>query len=437
MAEEQETGGWASPDPSMRDGAAPRSGDPAPPAGPGPAQPAGPAAPVEPEVPLGPAPILPPAQDVVPQQPQPWPGAYGTAPGHGWNGHQGPPPHPVPYGPPPVKEPWIVETPPGVPYQRMARNRVQRWWRPVAGTFAIVLAGVLALVPIFIGWVLVDIAVSGRDPDALTDPDGPLFGSVNAELGFTLVSVAIFLPFVLLAAPIFQRRRPGTLSSVTGRLRWRWLLLCLGLSVLISIVSFFFSWGASLLVDDTAVAAEEGSWVGWSAFWVPLVLVVLLVPVQATAEEYFFRGWLLQSIGSCTLEGRTGRVARRLGAAFRTPWLAICISGVGFMSLHGYVGWAAGAIFAFAVITGWLTVRTGGLEAAIAIHVMNNVVAFLLPAALGQLSLEQGAIPFPYVVADVLPMVLYAVIAVALARRLRLQTVTGSTPVAQTPVTRE
>ncbi|TNY35181.1 CPBP family intramembrane glutamic endopeptidase [Thermomonospora catenispora] len=444
MAKDQENEDWAPPDPGMADSAASRSGVSVPPTDPesagsagadGRAEPAGPTVPDGSAAPLGPAPILPPAQSAMPpdapgwaQQPPPWPGTYGAAPGHperGRDGWAGPPPP----GRPPGGEPWVVETPPGVPYQQMARNRVQRWWRPVVGSFAIVLTGLLALVPIVFVWILVQVGLLGREAEELFNPQaGPLFGGVNAELGFTLVSVAVFLPLVPLAAWIFQRRRPGTVSSVVGRLRWRWLLLCLGLAVLTSIASILITWATSLLVDDPAVMDGEGGWVGWGAFWVPLVLVVLLVPFQASAEEYFFRGWLLQAIGSCTLERRTGRVGRGLSRVFRTPWPAICISGVAFMSLHGYVGWAAGAIFMFAVITGWLTVRTGGLEAAIAVHVVNNTVAFLVPAAFGQLSLEQGAIPLPYVIADVLPMALYGAIAAALARRLRLQT---RTPVAE------
>jgi membrane protease YdiL (CAAX protease family) len=292
---------------------------------------------------------------------------------------------------------------------------------------AIVVAGLVALLPVLLVWILVVAAGTGTSPAVVTELIGgendPVLGSPNAQLGFTLVSVALFLPFILLAALVFQRRRPGSLSSVTGRLRWRWLLLCAGLSVLTSIVSFLCSWLASMAVDQPA--PEEGAWVGWGAFAVPLLIVVLLVPFQASAEEYFFRGWLLQAIGGCTLEERTGHLARTLSTAFRTPWPAICIGGAAFVSVHGYTGWGVVAIFGFAAITGWLTVRTGGLEAGIAIHVVNNMVAFLLPAAVGRLSLEQGAIPWPYVLADLAPLLLYAVVVDRLARRRRLETVSA------------
>ncbi|REE95890.1 CPBP family intramembrane glutamic endopeptidase [Thermomonospora umbrina] len=344
----------------------------------------------------------------------------------GWNGHADPPSWPQPYGRPPGKVRWTVDAPPGTPYQRLARTPAQRWWRPVLGTAAILVAGLTALVPVMIVWVLVEAAIQGVDPgilfEALGEGGGPLLAGDNSELAFTLVSLAVFLPFIPLAAWGLQRRRPGTLSSVAGRIRWRWLGTCAGLAVGATVVSFALAWAVSPLMDEPA---DEGAWVGWGAFVAPLLIVVLLVPFQATAEEYFFRGWLLQSIASCTLEGRTGGVARRLAVVFRTPWPAICLTSALFVAGHGYTGWGILDIFCFGVIAAWLAIRTGGLEASIALHVINNVVAFLFPAALGLLDLEQGSIALPAVVADVLPLLLYAALVARLADRRALQTVTA------------
>jgi membrane protease YdiL (CAAX protease family) len=38
----------------------------------------------------------------------------------------------------------------------------------------------------------------------------------------------------------------------------------------------------------------------------------------------------------------------------------------------------------FGIVAAWLTIRTGGLEAAIALHVVRNVTWFLLDAATGR-----------------------------------------------------
>jgi hypothetical protein len=160
----------------------------------------------------------------------------------------------------------------------------------------------------------------------------------------------------------------------------------------------------------------------------PAITIVLLVPFQAAAEEYVFRGWLLQGIGACTLENLKGKVGRAFSVVFRTPWPGILIGAALFTSLHGYTGWGILDIFFFGALAAWMTVRTGGLEAAIALHVFNNLMAFLLPAAIGELDMEQGDVPWQYVVADIVPMVLFAAGVLLLARRRRLPTVTASVP---------
>ncbi|MFC7732316.1 CPBP family intramembrane glutamic endopeptidase [Actinomadura keratinilytica] len=106
-----------------------------------------------------------------------------------------------------------------------------------------------------------------------------------------------------------------------------------------------------------------------------------------------------------------------------------------FTSGHGYTGWGILDIFVFGAMAGWVTVRTGGLEASIAVHVCNNLMAFLLPAAVGDLDIEQGAVPWQYVVADVVPMLLYAAVVVWLARKMRVQTVTEGSDQSAVPET--
>jgi len=110
---------------------------------------------------------------------------------------------------------------------------------------------------------------------------------------------------------------------------------------------------------------------------------------------------------------------------FRTPWPGIVIGSAAFTSLHGYTGWGILDIFVFGTVAAWLATRTGGLESGIALHVFNNLLAFLGPAAVGRLDIDEGSVPWQAVAADVAPMLLYAAVVVWLARRKRIQTVTA------------
>ncbi|NKZ07056.1 CPBP family intramembrane glutamic endopeptidase [Actinomadura latina] len=345
------------------------------------------------------------------------PGAYGPA-----------------YGAPPAKRRWPVEPPEGRPFHQAARNEAHRWWRPLVGSLAIIAVGTGSAILLMLAGMVVKVAATGDVPDPTGTGTDSIFGNDTADLAFNLGSLALFLPVALGAAWLVQRRRPGTLSSVAGRLRWRWMLACSGLAVMFCVVSYGTSIVAAVAMDDQSGGDEH--WVGWGAFLAPAIVIVLLVPFQAAAEEYVFRGWVLQAVGACTLENAGSGIGRFFSAVFRTPWPGIVVGSALFTAGHGYTSWGILDIFLFGAIAAWLAVRTGGLESGIALHVFNNLMAFLLPAAVGKLDMEQGSVPWQVVLADVVPMVLYALVVVRLARRMRVQRVTARDGVPVTPDSR-
>ena len=102
------------------------------------------------------------------------------------------------------------------------------------------------------------------------------------------------------------------------------------------------------------------------------MVVVLTTPLQSAAEEYLFRGYLSQSIAGWVRAPRTGAMVAGVGhggAVLR--WR----TAPGPADVPRPVRFRAGAS---AVV--WLT---GGLEAAIVLHAVNNVLVFVLAGALG------------------------------------------------------
>jgi membrane protease YdiL (CAAX protease family) len=132
--------------------------------------------------------------------------------------------------------------------------------------------------------------------------------------------------------------------------------------VIPALVAFGASFALYLLVlpvitGEPTVAPQVGT-----DLWLMLAIIVLLVPLQATAEEYVFRGYLMQAIGGW----------------LKHPAFAILLPVPLFMLGHLYDVWGLLDVGVFAVFAAWLTWRTGGLEAAIVAHVINNGSIFIL-----------------------------------------------------------
>ncbi|SFR28078.1 Membrane protease YdiL, CAAX protease family [Lentzea waywayandensis] len=256
------------------------------------------------------------------------------------------------------------------PYHLLGRGAGYRWWRPLTEVllFAVLLGVFLAAFVLLAHGIASLAGIAGKD-DGFADP---VF-----DLAFGFGVVAVMLPALLLTVRWAGRRPPGTLSSVTGGLRWRWQLDCARWAVL--------AIGTVLLVGLVQDGWQAAKWPGWGSWAQFALVIVLVVPLQAAAEEYLCRGWLFQAISSWT----------------RSPWPAMVLTTALFVSLHDYTDPLVIidlTVFSFALC--WLTIRTGGLEAAIALHVVNNAVGLLLATTQGAPDLSQSG---DYTAAQILP----------------------------------
>jgi membrane protease YdiL (CAAX protease family) len=246
-------------------------------------------------------------------------------------------------------------------YHRLARSSPKyRWWKPlVTGLIALgfyIVLTVMVTVPLVVVAVI-DPTGLGADFRGLIY-EGVIDSTIPAVLAFSLISIALMLPALWLATLIMGPRPVGLLSSVTGRLRWRWMLRL----VVPALVAFGASFVLYLfllppLLGEPIFAPEVGP-----NLWLMLAIILLLVPLQATAEEYVFRGYLMQLIGGW----------------LKHPAFAILLPVPLFMLGHLYDIWGLLDVGVFAVFAAWLTWRTGGLEAAIVAHVINNAAIFVL-----------------------------------------------------------
>jgi membrane protease YdiL (CAAX protease family) len=254
------------------------------------------------------------------------------------------------------------------PYHRLFRTLAgYRWWRPL---LALLLAAVyyLALsiavaVPVLVLAVVTG-EVSFADPQqAQTDIENlaQIDAASPVSLLLALGSLAVMLPAVQLAMLSTGLRPTGVRHSVAFRLRWRWLWL----SSLPALAVVAAGVAIPVLIGAATGEAVLGAFTTDPLLFAGCAAIILvLTPFQAAAEEYVFRGFFAQILGSWV----------------RFAPVAIIVPTVLFALSHAYdaTGIVSVAIFAFgAAFVVW---RTGGLEAGISYHALNNIAAFLFLA---------------------------------------------------------
>ena len=260
-------------------------------------------------------------------------------------------------------------------YHELHRLGPDGGWRPLAGIPALVLLFLTGQLVVSLGVTAVLLlggeSARGAADQLSGDPTTPAFlAAVN--LGW-----AVAIPLVWLVARALHEQRPGWVASVLGVFRWRWFGVCLAIAVVSLALTFLVS---AVLPDQGASSVDVGAGLNpWTSTLRDFVLVVvLLTPLQAAGEEFVFRGYLAQSFG-----GLGSRVGARTGAA-----VAVVVPAVLFALAHG-LGQDVPIFFdrlAFGLVAGLLVLLTGGLEAGIAMHVLNNFFAFGLALAFGDMT---------------------------------------------------
>jgi membrane protease YdiL (CAAX protease family) len=235
-------------------------------------------------------------------------------------------------------------------YLEAGRRGKNTWWRYLLGFVFVVFMWFVVggRVSLLLGNVL------GISPGQIaTDPSaaGPIAGYLVISASFP-----VFLLGSVLAVTFLHRRSPLTL--VTGRQSINWgrvgtgLGVWFALAVVASLVGF--------LLDPSAFSLGPNL-----AAFVPFALLALiLTPIQTTAEEVFFRGYLVQ--GASLISSNFLFPAVASGVLFMLPHLANPGMDSGFLLVSLFH-------FGFGAFLAWVSLKDGALELAIGAHAANNL----------------------------------------------------------------
>lgn len=312
----------------------------------------------------------------------------------------------------------VVASPePGLRYHELHRGGRRSWWRSLLGVLMLVVVGLLLLPLLIQVAILVWLLASGA-PDVMGEFERTLDLNNPTPLGLANLNLTLagLIPITFLATWALHGLRPGWLTSVRPRMRWGFFLACLGLSLVALVATVVVS--AMLPIQgETGSADVTGELNAFTDQTRNFLLVVLfLTPLQAAGEEYAFRGYLTQVFG-----GHFGVYA------------AVLVPALLFALAHGAQDPPIFFDrFAFGLVAGILVVRTGGLEAGIAMHVLNNWLAFGLALAFGDLgsSLNPSGGTWWSLPVTLTQSLVYLVLALVVAKAMGVSDRTDSTVLA-------
>ena len=197
-----------------------------------------------------------------------------------------------------------------VTYLRKFEN--YKWYKPALEAIIVGIVDVLATILCTI-IALVIVVGSGGDPTHIIDGvlngyDGlDVYSLAGAILN--LGSVACIIIGVAIATKIVRLRPFHTVASSCGGFNFK----IFAKVMLVAIVTFGIPIAVDTLVDAGTRGSVEFTVLGFIA-------CVILVPLQCCAEEFLFRGIILQAIGSWV----------------KKPILAVVLQGLLFAIVHPY-----------------------------------------------------------------------------------------------------
>jgi len=185
---------------------------------------------------------------------------------------------------------------------------------------------------------------------------------------FLNLTLVCFFIGIYVAIRCIHQRSLKTLITPEDKISWRKFFIGFGVYGLLVVLGS---------VADYLAAPETYS-ISFdpAKFFVGLPIILILTPIQTTAEELFFRGYILQSFG------------RKI----KNTVILSLISGFIFMVPHlmnpevyksasmGTFETISGVIYYFLVgfIFSVVTIKTNSLEVAMGAHMVNNLIGALL-----------------------------------------------------------
>ncbi|AVR45800.1 CPBP family intramembrane metalloprotease domain-containing protein [Christiangramia fulva] len=234
------------------------------------------------------------------------------------------------------------------------------FWRYLIGVIAVVFGIIIGQIPL----TIVLLKEAGFEVMNMTETDMMQALDSNLFLFLMLLTYAVGLGFLFFIVKKLHEQPLIALTTSRKKIDWSRFWFAFGLVAIFIILT---------TVGDYISNPDDFLWnFKLKPFLILLVISVVLIPVQTSFEEYFFRGYLMQGIG----------------VMVKNRWVPLVVSSVIFGGLHFFnpeVTKLGNTIMIYYIGTGFMlgimALMDEGLELSLGFHAANNLLTALIVTA--------------------------------------------------------
>ncbi|MDO9590767.1 MAG: CPBP family intramembrane metalloprotease, partial [Microcella sp.] len=226
------------------------------------------------------------------------------------------------------------------------------WWIAALALATFAIAVVVVSVLLSFAAIEIDLLLGLTTVDVVSSGAVTLTPTVFVANNLVL---AALIPISMLLQWAFYGVRPRWMHSITGT--WRWHLVRRSALFIVPIFLLYTGGGLALAAAELIAVPPSATTLAL------LIMIVLTTPLQAAGEEFGFRGFIARTVGSWSA---------RPHLSFATGTIA---SSIVFALVHLAADpWLIAYYLVFAIAMSLIVRATGGLEIAVLIHALNNVL---------------------------------------------------------------
>jgi len=245
-------------------------------------------------------------------------------------------------------------------YIEQAFKYQNEFWKYLIGILVVIVAVIAGQLP-FVAAIIMKQGLDFQNMD-----ETQMLQILDSNLSFFLIllpfAVGLFALFFIVGTLHDQPIR--ALTTARPKVDWGRIFFGFGIVAVFSI---------AVTAIDYYMAPEDYVWnFDPVPFAILVVIAVIMVPLQTSMEEYFFRGYLMQGLGTLV----------------KNRWVPLLFTSVVFGGLHFFnpeVEKLGNIIMIYYIGTGLMlgimTLMDEGLELALGFHAGNNLITAILVTA--------------------------------------------------------